>query len=170
MIPKRIIMKAIIIGAGVVGASLNEEFGGDWFRSQEISSGPIPRKISKSSAGVSGACSTGAMMLNRSTGMSTASSTSISMLHDLSMRGSDSPRRANIETRYVLEDVPYGLIPTLCLAGLRSLTMPLHKARARLSRAYYSGDLKIEDEIPPLLGPLEFERLKVVVEHGFWPA
>jgi opine dehydrogenase len=91
-----------------------------------------------------------------------------SMSHDLSARGSDSPGPAHIETRYVLEDVPYGLIPTLYLAELCGRTMPLHKAGIEIFGACYGRDFELENDILPLLGPLEFDRLKVVAQHGYW--
>ena len=49
-------------------------------------------------------------------------------------RGDRTLAPATLETRYVLEDVPFGLVPTVRLARLAGRPAPLHEAGSRCSR------------------------------------
>ncbi|WP_425964653.1 NAD/NADP octopine/nopaline dehydrogenase family protein [Rhizobium nepotum] len=52
-------------------------------------------------------------------------------------RGSDRAGPKSLDTRYVLEDVPFGLIPTLHLAKAAGLSAPLHESGVRILSACY---------------------------------
>lgn len=61
---------------------------------------------------------------------------------------------ATLDSRYVLEDAPYGLWPTLCLAEWLGLPAPLHAAGLSLLSALYGRDFAAENTILPRLGGL----------------
>ncbi|MEY9543142.1 opine dehydrogenase [Bradyrhizobium diazoefficiens] len=59
-----------------------------------------------------------------------------------------------LDTRYVTEDVPFGLVPTIRLAEIAGVPAPLHEAGLRLISALYGRDFEAENDILPQLGPL----------------
>lgn len=59
-----------------------------------------------------------------------------------------------LDTRYVTEDMPFGLVPTIRLAEIAGVPAPLHKAGLRLMSALYGRDFESENDILPALGPL----------------
>jgi opine dehydrogenase len=76
------------------------------------------------------------------------------MVGELAMRDTDPVAPATLETRYVIEDVPFGLWPTICLASVRGVAMPLHEAGVRTLSALYGRDLAADNDILPVLGDL----------------
>lgn len=54
---------------------------------------------------------------------------------------------ATIQTRYTLEDVPFGLVPTVRLAALAGVAAPLHAAGIQVFSALYGRDLAAENDL-----------------------
>lgn len=82
-------------------------------------------------------------------------------------RDSDPAGPVDIETRYVLEDVPFGLVPTIYLAQLAGVAAPLHKCGVELLSAAYGRDFRLDNDILPELGPMEHRTLIKRVTDGF---
>ena len=59
-----------------------------------------------------------------------------------------------LQSRYVTEDVPFGLWPTVCLAEMAAVPAPLHTAGVDVFSALYGRDFRAENDILPALGPL----------------
>ena len=69
-------------------------------------------------------------------------------------RGADVVAPATLDSRYVTEDVPFGLWPTVCLARAAGVPVPLHVAGVELMSALYGRDFATENDILPALGDL----------------
>ncbi len=82
-------------------------------------------------------------------------------------RGSDPAGPKSVDTRYVLEDVPFGLIPTLHLAKAAGVSAPLHESGVRILSACYGRDFSEENDLLPDLGPLDLPTLKERVVTGY---
>lgn len=67
----------------------------------------------------------------------------------------------------MLEDVPFGLIPTLHLAKAAGLSAPLHESGVRILSACYGRDFSEENDLLPDLGPLDLPTLKKRVVTGY---
>jgi opine dehydrogenase len=76
------------------------------------------------------------------------------MAQALAQRPRDVNGPTTLDTRYVTEDVPFGLVPTIRLAALVGVPAPLHEAGVRLMSALYGRDFAAENDILPLLGAL----------------
>ena len=74
------------------------------------------------------------------------------MAAQLAAGGKDPNGPATLDTRYVTEDVPFGLWPTLCLARAAGVEMPLHAGGIALLSALYGRDFPGENDILPRLG------------------
>lgn len=74
------------------------------------------------------------------------------------------------DTRYVLEDVPFGLVPTALLGRLADVPTPLHDAGIAMFSAVYGRDLVADNDLLPALG-LEHIRLPDVLAlaREGWP-
>lgn len=72
---------------------------------------------------------------------------------------------ATLETRYVLEDVPFGLVPTVLLARLAGIPTPLHDSGIAILSALYGRDLASANDILPALGfaGMTKDRLRALV-------
>lgn len=57
----------------------------------------------------------------------------------------------SLKTRYILEDVPFGLHPTTKLAQLAGVAAPLHEAGLSLFSALYGREFRAENNILPEL-------------------
>jgi|TARA_R100000049_G_C1945502_1_gene90520 opine dehydrogenase len=62
-------------------------------------------------------------------------------------KGVNGPR--SLDTRYVTEDVPYGLLTTVRLADLAQVEVPLHRAGITVFSALYGRDFAAENRILP---------------------
>jgi opine dehydrogenase len=80
------------------------------------------------------------------------------MAQALPQPGGNGP--ATLDTRYVTEDVPFGLVPTIRLAEIAGVPTPLHEAGLRLISALYGRDFEAENDILPQLGPLSLTMLR----------
>jgi opine dehydrogenase len=67
---------------------------------------------------------------------------------------------STLDTRYVTEDLPFGLAPTIRLAEIAGAPAPLHEAGLRLMSALYARDFKAQNDILPQLGPLSLAMLR----------
>ena len=67
---------------------------------------------------------------------------------------------ATLNSRYVTEDVPFGLAPMIRLAEIAGVPAPLHEAGLRLMSALYGRDFVSENDILPQLGPLSMATLR----------
>ena len=81
------------------------------------------------------------------------------MTHTLAQRPSDVNGPTTLDSRYVTEDVPFGLVPTIRLAALAGVPVPLHESGVRLMSALYGRDFAAENDILPQLGALSREML-----------
>ena len=68
------------------------------------------------------------------------------------------PGPASLDTRYITEDVPYGLVPSALLARIAGVAMPLHEAGIALFSALYGRDFRAENNLLPALA---LDRLSV---------
>jgi opine dehydrogenase len=84
-------------------------------------------------------------------------------------RGGEGPQTA--ESRYVLEDVPYGLVPTALLGTLAGRPAVLHEAGVRLFSALYGRDFAAENDLLAAAGVdgLDAAALKALCERGYQP-
>lgn len=71
---------------------------------------------------------------------------------ELHGRGKGGFGPATLDTRYVLEDAPYGLLPTVLLGRLVGRPATLHEAGLTLLSAAYGRDFTRENELLPALG------------------
>ncbi len=76
------------------------------------------------------------------------------MAASLAARPTDPNGPATLDSRYVVEDVPFGLWPTVCLARAVGVPVPLHEAGVHVFSALYGRDFAAENDILPALGPL----------------
>ena len=74
------------------------------------------------------------------------------MARALAERGNDPSAPTTTDTRYVLEDAPYGLHPTAVLGRLCGRPAALHEAGLLTLSALYGCDLAGENDILPALG------------------
>jgi opine dehydrogenase len=93
------------------------------------------------------------------------------MAHLIASRGGGGYGPTTIDTRYVLEDVPYGLVPTVLLGRLAHVGAPLHEAGIRVFSALYGRDLAADNDLLPELGleHMTLDRLRQLVQTG-WDA
>lgn len=84
-------------------------------------------------------------------------------------RGGDNKGPATINTRYVLEDAPYGLWPTVVLGRMAGVEARLHEAGVRIFSALYGRDFTAENNLLPELGleALGLGRLRALARNGF---
>jgi opine dehydrogenase len=82
-------------------------------------------------------------------------------------RGGVGPRSAN--SRYVLEDVPFGLLPTVLLGQLSARPAILHEAGISIFSAAYGVDLAATNDLLPDLGleKLSPAQLNALCKQGF---
>ncbi|HJO97398.1 MAG TPA: NAD/NADP octopine/nopaline dehydrogenase family protein [Rhodospirillales bacterium] len=81
------------------------------------------------------------------------------------------PGPNSLDTRYVVEDVPFGLVPSVAIGRAAGVAMPLHEAGINLFSALYGRDFPAENDILPELGleRMNGEELPRLVGEG-WKA
>lgn len=74
------------------------------------------------------------------------------------------------DTRYVLEDAPFGLVPTALLGRLAGTPTPLHDAGIAMFSAIYGRDLRADNDLLPVLGleNMGIEQVLALAREG-WP-
>jgi opine dehydrogenase len=70
------------------------------------------------------------------------------------------PGPTSLETRYITEDVPFGIAEILFLAARRGLALPLHQAGLTLMDALCGRDFAAENDLLPALTPGTLEQLE----------
>jgi opine dehydrogenase len=75
------------------------------------------------------------------------------------------PGPATLETRYITEDVPFGLVPSTVLARIAGVPMPLHEAGVAIFSALYARDFPAENDLLPALNlaGLSIDALRALV-------
>ncbi|EUB99923.1 NAD/NADP octopine/nopaline dehydrogenase [Rhizobium sp. CF080] len=86
---------------------------------------------------------------------------------NLAENGKDLAGPKDINTRYVLEDVPFGLVPTLQLARMCGVKAILHESGIELLGACYGRDFGTDNDILRELGPLDRDVLMRLVREGY---
>ena len=81
------------------------------------------------------------------------------MAHTLAQRPRDVTGPTTLDSRYVTEDVPFGLVPTIRLAALAGVPVPLHEGGVRTHVSALWRDFAAENDILPQLGALSREML-----------
>jgi opine dehydrogenase len=91
------------------------------------------------------------------------------MFAALAARGGGAMGPASIDTRYVTEDVPFGLAPMVWLGRLVGRRAPLHEAGLRLFSAIYGRDFEAENDLLDLAGVRGLDRaaLEALCETGW---
>lgn len=74
------------------------------------------------------------------------------MSRELHQRNRNVLGPTTVETRYILEDVPFGLVPTILLARSTGVAAPLHEAGLKIFSALYGRDFHAANDIVPALG------------------
>lgn len=82
-------------------------------------------------------------------------------------RGSDPAGPKSVITRYVLEDIPFGLVPTLHLAKAAGVSTPLHESGVQILSACYGRDFAQDNDLLTDLGSLDVASLKERVVAGY---
>ncbi|MER8662149.1 NAD/NADP octopine/nopaline dehydrogenase family protein [Mesorhizobium sp. M1148] len=97
--------------------------------------------------------------------MSTVSEMNLEM--DRQGRGGFGP--TTIESRYILEDVPFGLLPTAVLGKISGNPAVLHESGISILSAAYGRDLKGDNDILPGLGIEKMTKtdLEALCRKGF---
>jgi opine dehydrogenase len=87
-------------------------------------------------------------------------------------RGGNPPGPKTADTRYVLEDVPFGLVPIVALGRIAGVAVPLHEAGVELFSAIYARDFRAENDLLPDLGlaRMDAAALQRLVRDGFAPS
>lgn len=74
------------------------------------------------------------------------------MNQEMDRRGRGGFGPTTIESRYILEDVPFGLLPTVLLGRIAGTPAVLHESGVSLLSAAYGRDLRADNDILPALG------------------
>jgi opine dehydrogenase len=61
------------------------------------------------------------------------------------------PGPTSLDTRFVIEDTPFGLVPLVALARQAGIAVPLHEAGIVLFSALYGRDFRGENDLLPAL-------------------
>lgn len=86
-------------------------------------------------------------------------------------RKGSSPGPATANSRYVTEDLPFGIYPVAALGRLAGVPVPLHEAGLRLFGAVYGRDFAAENDLLPEVGleRLTVDLLQAILRDG-WTA
>ena len=68
-----------------------------------------------------------------------------------------------LDTRYVTEDVPFGLVATEALARAAGVAVPLHTGGIDTFSALYGRDFRAENDLLPALGGMEVAEVRALV-------
>jgi len=82
-------------------------------------------------------------------------------------RGSDPLGPTDLDTRYILEDVPFGIVPTLYLAQLGGIPAPLHQSGLQIISACYGRDFAADNDLLSEIGPLEPGTMSSLMTEGY---
>lgn len=82
-------------------------------------------------------------------------------------RGSDPLGPTDLNTRYILEDVPFGIVPTLHLAKLAGVSAPLHQSGLEIISACYGRDFAADNDLLPEIGAFETGSMMGLMAEGY---
>ncbi len=82
-------------------------------------------------------------------------------------RGNDPFGPTDSSTRYVLEDVPYGLVPLVMLADLTSTEVPLHRSGIQILGACYGRDFSRENNLLAEIDIRDLNTLRQLAADGY---
>lgn len=82
-------------------------------------------------------------------------------------RGIDPIGPKDMGTRYILEDVPYGLVPTVILAEMAGIAAPLHRSGIDIMSACCGRDFMSVNDLLPALSITDGDELKRMAIAGF---
>jgi opine dehydrogenase len=74
-----------------------------------------------------------------------------------SRRAGSSPGPATIHSRYVTEDLPFGICSVIAIAKVARVAVPLHEAGLAILSAVYGTDFCRDNDILPCLGLAEMD-------------
>ena len=91
------------------------------------------------------------------------------MNQEMDRRGRGGFGPATIESRYILEDVPFGLLPTVLLGKISGIPAMLHEAGIDIFSAALGRDLALDNDILPTLdvGQMTKADLEALCRKGF---
>lgn len=91
------------------------------------------------------------------------------MNQEIHRQGRSASGPATVNSRYVLEDVPFGLVPTVVLGRLAGAPARLHEAGIELFCAAYARDLVSDNDLLPELGiaQLTVAELQTLARAGY---
>jgi len=89
----------------------------------------------------------------------------------MTARGDKTVAPATLDSRYVTEDVPYGLVATALLGRLAGRPAVLHEAGIAILSALYGRDFTAENDLLPAIGiaGMSLAELRARARDG-WPA
>jgi opine dehydrogenase len=85
---------------------------------------------------------------------------------ELAGRGQEIAGPLDINTRYVLEDVPFGLVPTLYLARMSGEPAPLHRSGLEILSACYGRNFAADNDLLTDLGEVDRDTLMTLIVDG----
>ena len=93
------------------------------------------------------------------------------MTREMVARGDRTAGPTTLDTRYVTEDVPFGLVPTVLFGRLAGKPADLHDAGVKILSALYARNFAAENNLLPQLGleSMSAAELQEICRHG-WPA
>jgi opine dehydrogenase len=93
------------------------------------------------------------------------------MARAMAAHGDSTVAPATLDTRYVTEDAPFGLLPTTLLGRLVGRQAVLHEAGLAMLSALYGRDLAADNDLLPAIGfsDITIPRLRALAAEG-WPA
>jgi opine dehydrogenase len=81
--------------------------------------------------------------------------------------GGDPAGPTSLDTRWVTEDVPFGLVPTIYLAKLAGVAVPLHQSALNIISACYGRDFSTDNDLLLEIGSFETQTLPTLMTHGY---
>ena len=85
-------------------------------------------------------------------------------------RGQNPPGPRDISTRYVLEDMPYGIHVTMMLARMAGVEVPVHASAIAVMGACYARDLAAGNDLLPAIGVSDIDAMRDVARTGYLQA
>ncbi|RUV97484.1 NAD/NADP octopine/nopaline dehydrogenase [Mesorhizobium sp. M5C.F.Ca.IN.020.14.1.1] len=81
--------------------------------------------------------------------------------------GSDPAGPTGLDTRWITEDVPFGIVPTIYLAKLAGVEVPLHQSSLNIISASYGHDFAADNDLLTEIGPLEVGTMTALMASGY---
>lgn len=81
--------------------------------------------------------------------------------------GNDPLGPRDLGTRYITEDVPFGLVPTLLLAKIANVSSPLHRGGVDIVGACYGRNFEDDNDLLPELNLTDKEVIQKLAINGY---